>query len=172
VAERPMSKTRTIPKESKDITIVDIINMIQEIPKQFVGTKEGVAFVSLLSGILLEQAGFSDSKYRIKEKFRDPGEKFLWSEEKDSKGVVIGLVPFHGNDENKACLAMESNTRVRVCDLKPKLNVEFDIWPWSSLAIPKEFGKFDLPVPKLLIILGTMGMSAEFLKGMGGVIPG
>jgi len=167
-----MSQTRTIPRDKKDITLVDIINMIQEIPKALLETKEGVAFVSLISGLLLEQAGLSNSKYRIKEKFRDPGEKFLWDEEKNSKGVVIGLVPFHNGDENKACLSMDSDTRIRVCDFKPILNVEFDIWPWSSLAVPAEFGKFDLPVPKLLIILGTMGMSAEFLKGMGQVVPG
>ena len=156
-----MSQTRTMPKDPKNITIVDVLNMIQEIPKQFVGTKEGVAFVSLLSGILLEQAGFSDMRFRIKPKFRIPGEKF-----------VEELLDKAGGDQNKACLAMTSSERGNLCELKPKLNVEFDIWPWSNLAIPESFGKFDLPVPKLLIILGTMGLSAEFIKGMGGIVPG
>jgi len=162
-----MTATRTIPKDMQNITILDVLNMIQEIPKQFVGTKEGVAFVSLLSGILLEQAGFSDLRYRIKEMFRSPGEKFLFSEE-DPVGIVVKF----GGDENKACLAMNQSERANVCELKPRLNVEFDIWPWDSLAVPKSFGKFDLPVPKLLILLGTMGLSAEFIKGMGGIVPG
>ena len=165
-----LTQTRTIPKDAKDITIIDVLNMIQEIPKALLETKEGVAFISLLSGILLEQGGFSDLRYRIKDKFRGPEQKFLWSEERDSKGVVIGLVPFHGDDENKACLAMDSNTRVRVCDLKPKLNIEFDLWPWQPKIV--NFGKLDISVPKLLITLGTMGLTAEFVKGLGGIVPG
>jgi len=156
-----MSQTRTIPKDMKNITIVDILNMIQEIPKALLGTKEGVALISLLSGILLEQGGFSELRYHVKDAFKIPGEKFI--EE---------LVEKHGGDENKACLDTDPTTRARICELKPRLNVEFDIWPWSNLAIPKSFGAFDLSVPKLLIILGTMGLSAEFIKGMGGIVPG
>jgi len=150
-----------MPKNPKDITIVDVLNMIQEIPKALLGTKEGVALISLLSGIMLEQAGFSEMRFRVRDDFKIPGEKFI--EEAVAK---------HGGDENKACLDTDPTTRARICELKPKLNVEFDIWPWSNLSVPKSFGAFDLPVPKLLIILGTMGLSAEFIKGMGGIIPG
>ncbi|MEE8115342.1 MAG: hypothetical protein V3T23_13440 [Nitrososphaerales archaeon] len=156
-----MSQTRTMPKDPKNITIIDVLNVIQEIPKEFVGTKEGVAFVSLLSGLLLEQAGYSQLRFRVRDAFKIPGEKFI--EE---------LVAKHKGDENKACLDTDPTTRARICELKPRLNVEFDIWPWSNLSVPKSFGAFDLPVPKLLIILGTMGLSAEFIKGMGGIVPG
>ena len=160
-----MSATRTIPNPK--ITIIEVLDQLQKIPAAILQTKEGVSFISLMSGILLEQAGFSDLRYRIKEQFRSPSEKFLFSEDEP-----IGVVVKHGGDENKACLSMTPGQRGDVCELKPKLNVEFDIWPWSNLAIPQSFGKFDLPVPKLLIILGTMGMSAEFIKGMGGIVPG
>jgi len=156
-----MTATRTIPKDKENITIVDVLNMIQEIPKALLETKEGVALVSLLSGILLEQAGYSQLRWRVRDAFKIPGEPFI--EE---------LIEKHGGNENKACLDTDPTTRARICELKPRLNVEFDIWPWSSLAVPKSFGAFDLPVPKLLIILGTMGLSAEFIKGMGGIVPG
>lgn len=156
-----MSNKRVIPTNPKDITIVDVLNMIQEIPKALLGTKEGVALISLFSGIMLEQAGFSDLRFRIKGQFRGGPEQFNQE-----------ILDKHGGDENKACLSLLESERNRFCELKPRLNVEFDIWPWSNLAIPKSFGAFDLPVPKLLIILGTMGLSAEFIKGMGGIVPG
>lgn len=151
-------RTRTVPRDMKNITFVDVINMIQEIPKHFVGTKEGVAFVSLMTGILLEQGGFSKMVFKLKPNtFLDEAT----SEKLEKAG-----------SENAFCLSLGATGRSQLCEMKPKLNIEFDIWPWKGLAIPDSFGKFDMPVAKLLMLLGTMGLSAEFVKGVGGIVPG
>jgi len=155
-----MSKTRTVPNESKDITFIDVINMIQEIPKAILQTPQGVAFVSLMSGLLLEQGGFSDLTFRIRK-------NLVTNEAQREK---IARFP----NENSYCLSLSASDRSIQCEMKPKLNVEFDIWPWEGglFGIKPEFGKVDIPVPKLLILLGSMGLSAEFIKGLGGIVPG
>jgi len=160
VAERPMSKTRTFPKDSKDITIVDILNMIQEIPVALLQTPQGVALISLLSGVLLEQSGFSNLVFKLKPNL------FLDQANMDK----LSKFP----SENAYCLSLSSSDRSIQCEMKPKLNVKFDLWPWKGglFGIQPEFGEVDLPVPKLLILLGSMGLSAEFLKGLGGIVPG
>lgn len=152
--------TRTIPKDIKNISIVDVINMIQEIPKALLQTPQGVALISLLSGLMLEQAGLSDLVFKIKK------DLVTTPAVRDK----IAAAP----SENVYCLSLSTGDRAIQCEMKPKLNVEFDIWPWQGglFGIKPEFGKVDLPVPKLLILLGSMGLSAEFLKGLGGVIPG
>jgi len=155
-----MSSTRTIPKDKKDINIIDIINMIQEIPKALLQTPQGVALISLLSGVMLEQAGLSDLVFKLKKDlFVDP-----------ATADKIAKFP----SENMYCLSLDRTSRGIQCELKPKLNVAFDIFPWEGtiLGIRPDFGKIDIPVPKLLIALGAMGLSAEFLKGLGGIIPG
>lgn len=158
--ERALSQTRTIPKDKKDITIVDIIQMLQEIPKALLQTPQGVSLVSLLSGVALEQAGLSDLVFKLKK------DLFVDPETQDK----IAKFP----SENMYCLSLDKSSRATQCELKPKLNVAFDIWPWEGglFGIKPEFGKIDISVPKLLILLGSMGLSAEFIKGMGGIIPG
>jgi len=155
-----MSQTRTIPKNAKDVTFIDVINMIQEIPKALLQTPQGVALVSLLSGLLLEQGGFSDLAYRIK--------KDLVTDEATRE--KIAKFP----NEQSYCLSLSGSARSIQCEMKPKMNVEFDLWPWEGglFGIQPDFGKLDIAVPKLLILLGSMGLSAEFLKGLGGIIPG
>jgi len=154
-----MSSTRTIPRDKKDINVVDVINMIQEIPKAILQTPQGVALISLLSGIMLEQAGLSELVFKIKK------DAFL----DDATKEKVAAFP----SENAFCLSLGAG-RNTICELKPKLNVAFDIFPWEGtiLGIRPDFGKIDIPVPKLLIALGSMGLSAEFLKGLGGIIPG
>jgi len=155
-----MSQTRTMPRDKKDINIIDVINMIQEIPKAILQTPQGVALISLLSGIMLEQAGLSDLVFKLKK------DLFVDVETQDK----IAKFP----SESSYCLSLSSGARAIQCEMKPKLNVAFDIFPWEGtiLGIRPDFGKIDIPVPKLLIALGSMGLSAEFLKGLGGIIPG
>jgi len=134
--------------------------MIQEIPKALLQTPQGVALISLLSGIMLEQAGFSDLVFKLrKDLFVDP-----------ATAEKIAKFP----SENMYCLSLDKTSRGIQCEMKPKMNVDFDIWPWEGglFGIKPEFGKIDISVPKLLVLLGSMGLSAEFLKGLGGVIPG
>jgi len=171
-------ESRSKSKNDDANTLLNLLEQIQKLPEAFLKTKEGVAFVSLISGLALEAGGFSELRYRIKTEFRNPEEKFIWNEDKEDG--ALGIVPFHSGNENTACLSLDKGTRDRICALKPRLNVEFDLWPWTigkdsligKFIIGEDFGKIDLPIAKLLMILGSMGMSAEFVKGVGGVIPG
>jgi len=149
--------TRQKPNSGVD-DLFKLMEQIQTLPAAFLQTKEGVAFVSLLSGITLEAAGFSTSVFKLK-----PG-AFLDASQREKLDKL--------GSETAYCLSLDASARNQVCELKPKLNIEFDIWPWKGLAIPEDFGKFDMPVAKLLMLLGTMGMSAEFVKGVGGIVPG
>ena len=154
-----MSQERpTRSKEKEGFNVVQLLDQIQKIPTALLQTKEGAALIALLSGVALEAGGYSKKVWKLKETaFLDKGQ--LESLEKASY-------------ETAYCNSLDPVTRNTVCELKPKLNIEFDIWPWKGLAIPEDFGKFDMPVAKLLMLLGTMGMSAEFIKGVGGIVPG
>lgn len=153
------SQERVIPRKGKNgFDVMQLLEQIQQIPKALLVTPQGVALVSLLAGVTLETAGYSKMTFRLKQD--------LFLDEATQEKVEIAP------SENAYCLALPSSDRSIQCELKPKLNIEFDIWPWKGLLIPAEFGKFDLPVAKLLIILGTMGLSAEFIKGIGGIVPG
>lgn len=145
-------------QEAQVSDLFKLLEAIQTLPAALLQTKEGVSFVSLISGIALEAGGFSKMVFKLKEN------TFL-DESLTEKLEKAG-------SENAFCISLSASSRGTLCEMKPKLNIEFDIWPWTGLAIPPSFGKFDMPVAKLLMLLGTMGMSAEFVKGMGGIVPG
>ena len=146
-----------------------LIKLITDIPKAMLQTPQGAGTAAILIGATMKQLGIGvlQEEYRIKDRFNNEGEKWLFDTNPNSPGLVVK----HGS-QNAACRAMTEGVRNNTCE---KFIVSdplvIDVFPFEIIGVIREdFGK--MSVPDMLMTGGFMALSGDFWKGIGEIVPG
>jgi len=147
----------------------ELVKLITDIPKALLQTPQGAGTAAIMIGALMKQLriGVLVREYRIKDRFNNEGEEWLFG----TNPKLPGLVVKHGS-QDAACKAMTEGVRNQICELFVIADpLVIDVFPFEIIGVIKEdFGK--MSVPDMLMTGGFMALTGDFWKGIGEIVPG
>jgi len=149
--------------------LAELLQFIAAIPKALLQTPQGAGIAAIMIGATMKRLGIGVlvQEYRIKARFNNEGEKWLFDTNPKSPGLVV----LHGSPD-AACKAMQEGTRNQTCELFTLADpLVIDIFPFEIIGLIKDdFGK--MSVPDMLMTGGFMALTGDFWKGVGEIVPG